>query len=103
MRYISIILAFHLVLLTVAPLFSVDCCSPNSHSCSSTSHEKKNKDQTGNTCSYGICCSNCLFVNSEEEQLKIIKITSEIQKIRIEEEHVFSNYSSEAWHPPEIS
>ena len=100
MKHLSLLFAIYLSMLTIAPVLSIGC-SQNTEMCSSNCPEKNSKDEVGN-CPFGICCSNCLFFHSEQQQLDIIKIPSATKKIRSTDERVYSNYFAEAWHPPEI-
>lgn len=117
MRFIAIILVTYISLLTVSPavcglyetIKQVDlCCSSDSNKkCSnepSGNKTQKQKDKSESDAPYAPCCSvqncQCYFVTAPQLDFGIQLVTI-TEKIRIKNETVISNYSSDCWQPPE--
>jgi hypothetical protein len=117
MKYIVVILLTYMSLLTVSPalcgmyaaLKQADlCCSTDSDKQCSKEQPDSNKqsDKSDSNTPCTPCCiiqnCHCYFVGVPQFDFHIIAYTT-TQKIRVTNDNVFSNYSSECWHPPETS
>jgi hypothetical protein len=116
MKTILFILLAYVSLLTVQPLacevFAAakqhGCCADNSACAKEKSTE--NKDQQGkqnkdNPCP--ACCSiqncTCYFVPIAGSGFQYAAILTAVQKIRLVNEGIISNYSPDCWHPPKTA
>jgi hypothetical protein len=110
MKHLSLIFAIYLSVLALAPAFVnlFPCMQVVEQVCESVcenscSQEPDCKDESGNNCPFGICCTNCLFFNAEQKQITFIPPSAQKEKILHANEQSCSDYIADCWHPPEAA
>lgn len=113
MKFFAAILVIYMSILTVSPVLcgladmlqKVELCCTADESKQCSDEPKDSKDQSDNKPTSILCCSvqkcNCCFETPPQFDFEIGPIITS-EKIRIRDESVISNYSSNCWQPPEI-
>jgi hypothetical protein len=80
------------------------CCSETGKDCSDGQTDDKPQKSSENNCCVP-CCSvqncHCYFVTPQQFDFSV-KLFKTIQKLRLQNESLTSNYLSDCWNPPEF-
>jgi hypothetical protein len=104
MKYFSLLFGIYLSLLIVAPVAVQLFPCMAGQTCENVC-DKKEKDKTSDqdSCPFCICCNTCLFFNNEQKSIEYVMPSASLEKITATDESCCSVYSSDCWHPPELS
>jgi len=114
MKHLSFILATYICLLTVQPVVTRVYASFNKqtescgHDCCKHKPISENKHHSNNCCDDGVCnpfgiCNCCFVFNSVQVAVQFNTNSVMHKLVSSEENNLVSSFSSDCFHPPEIS